>query len=427
MENKVLEDIKKFFNSIELGNNLYYCVHDVPSYLLNILTNETKLIYVNDRIASEHMVDKSSGSLDEVTLSSWLRSCNSYCVFNFINTNNLKKLAQILFMRLKYMLYSNQPKYSILFIEKRDKCKELTRTVKLSRILELYNGTFVTNRITGKYKNRDIDLTIGNLIVKINKNEKSLHDILTKQNKKYYNPVEAIDEIYEHDAPEPRINEENMNLREDLFRENLLRLHRDILNRTGQHHRIFITETLLRIKNRIMNYNEEFKYNICYLVKLCIAERFNLRGTITRTFHDDNDVLCSMMLQRNGDLTVLDDRRNGTIEINLFELIYTVWINWYRELGIPRAAEHINAADNANENEIVNRNSNLEDNDNLLINFVNTLYEILDRRTGHAMRFRDIVLRIAERIDLNRQIRITEHANSISINDGENRFILRFE
>lgn len=180
---KLMDNIKVFFDSLRQhgysAESTAYYIKNVPALILRLL-DASLPEFVMPYKCHTGTIDESINSIDELELHNQLRNFGAYMLYNFLRSGDVDKLAQILFMRIEQMYYTDKHRKYILFVEEDHRCEELARLIKLSRILDKYQGSFNAEEFMGKYKDQDINITLGMLILRAKPNGQLLHKLLIK-------------------------------------------------------------------------------------------------------------------------------------------------------------------------------------------------------------------------------------------------------
>lgn len=181
--NDLVRRIKIFFNQISSidpkFDHVYYLLHDVPTNVIILL----KEMVCNFRKTSYKSIG-SSPSKAEIPLLNSLRDFSGYVSYNLLKGRTINQSAQVLFTRIKNMFYTEDYRKYILFVEDGDRRRELTKVVELSNILGEKDVIFKIEHFMGEYHSItsditvELDITVGVLILTVDEQEPSLHDIL---------------------------------------------------------------------------------------------------------------------------------------------------------------------------------------------------------------------------------------------------------
>jgi len=159
-ENGLLKKLKRFYSESKLTKG-YYCMHDVPQWVLQLLEDSGCGFGIGDIIMSKSWLNRTIGKLDELRLHQCLQHYNSYCIYNFLKDEDVDKLTQIIFTRVRCMQSARK---NVLFIEDGYKRDELRGLIKASRLLENQKNSFIVKHIRGNYGDKEVDLTLAGLV-----------------------------------------------------------------------------------------------------------------------------------------------------------------------------------------------------------------------------------------------------------------------
>jgi len=170
-DNPLINKLNDLFEAINLRGGYCYA-QDFPPWLIKLFQNTKIEFYVDLLLKSKDLYDPLTGKFDELAIHDYLKESKFYCIYNFIKNNDPQDLAPILFARVKRMAYNDLVRQrdlvtkTLILVEDGDKRQAIKELIKLTRLLEDQYSNFVIDHLTGEYNSKDIDLTVGCLVVK---------------------------------------------------------------------------------------------------------------------------------------------------------------------------------------------------------------------------------------------------------------------